>query len=325
MEGCAAAIGVQLFCYSYICQGMQGTDRKKCPRELEEDGKYIDDNCFDDQNNYSKFKPVWESLKSDPYFMKVYNLVDKSTRITYCFSELKKGEYDEDEPPLGNTTHLAIDSDALRLRYINRKTGKQVNLEEYSELSPKVLHPSNEWRGMININMETLNEKTMFHELNHAAQFLLDKEKKVSYSDVQMEVETRLILYYSIFILTPDRIRSDSRLMESHLSKVCGQLYYSDLLPLTGRFVSALGADWAVPKGSNGFYTTEELHSIFYHWFKNDLISAAKKENDDKFDLLMKSYARHIKTNVLPGKKDAYKWDPNSYTPNYYLFNLIKK
>ncbi len=28
MGGCAAAIGVQLFCYSYICQGMQGTDRK---------------------------------------------------------------------------------------------------------------------------------------------------------------------------------------------------------------------------------------------------------------------------------------------------------
>ena len=39
----------------------------------------------------------------------------------------------------------------------------------------------------------------------------------------------------------------------------------------------------------------------------------------------MMSYALFIKTCVKAGEKESYKWDPDSFTPNYYLLNLIRR
>ncbi len=291
--------------------------------EGDDEGMLVRDNCFDNQENYKKFKTVWESLFKDPTFLKVFNIVNNDKQITYCFSELKDNEY-KGTAPLAQTSPLAIDETALKIKFINRKNAKQINLEEYYELTKQLSQPENEWNGMIDVNMSKLNKKTLFHELNHAAQFLLMKKNNVPYTFVQMEVETRLILYYSIFISASEDVIKNRNKMYYHLINLLGEDNFSDLLPLTGDFRCGDDKEWPVLSEDNSkLYSYIELNNIFYHWFKSDLRGKEKEENDKKFDFIMKIYAKFFKE---CGKESSlYKWDPQSYTPNYHLFNLIRK
>ncbi|MBN1112618.1 MAG: Ig-like domain repeat protein, partial [Bacteroidales bacterium] len=200
------------------------------------EGGLITYDCFAKADNYKKFMGLWEKLKKNPRFKRVYEIVEKSTKTTYCFSELEKGMYNETNPPFGYATHLVYDTDAFRIWFVNHQTNKSVNIEEYYNLIQNISQPSNEWEGKIGVDISRINKTTIFHELNHAAQNILEMENGISYSDVQMEVETRLILYYDVFITAPDAIRKDYRKMYDYLINKLGKDNCGDLMPLTGYF-----------------------------------------------------------------------------------------
>ena len=69
--------------------------------EDEEEGKYIDENCFKNPQNFIKFKSYYDPLKSDPIFMKVFKLLDNSTKLAYCFDELTDEEIEENSTERG--------------------------------------------------------------------------------------------------------------------------------------------------------------------------------------------------------------------------------
>ncbi len=289
--------------------------------EKEEDGKYIDDNCFDDPANYQTFLPIYESLKTFPEYNKVFDLIDGLTNVSYCFSELKKGEFEQQKkPPLGNTINLSYNVDLyLGLSYRNIMTHEKASFLDYLSSPDKGLFiKPEEWKGMININMENISSVVIFHELNHAAQFVLTKVEGLYYTEALMEVETRMILFYSAFKKANKETRRDHDKMLAFLISTYGKGKVADLWPLTGYFHNENGDRKITYLERDGKLDYSEIYKVIYLYFSNFEKNSADDNNVKQFNLLMLDYAEWIKYRM------NYSFNPDEFTPNYYLLNKVK-
>lgn len=168
---------------------------------------------------------------------------------------------------------------------------------------------------MININMQTINNKTIFHELNHAAQFLLRMNNGATYSGPLMEVETRMILFYSPFLKADEATRKDSKKMRDFIIDFYGEPLSRDLQPLTGNFYGTQNSWYiAFPKNMTKGLSEQEIYSVIYKGFSS-LKNGDVNSND--FDYLMLRYAEWIKV------MEKYHWDFNQFKPNYYLLKKL--
>ncbi len=168
-----------------------------------------------------------------------------------------------------------------------------------------------------------MNSKTIFHELNHAAQFMLNKFEYRPYTSALQEVETRMILFYQVFLLAnSEEIRKDRVKMVELLKTKYKGSSIEDLLPLTGDFywgddqesINSIAAYFTQNKIK---YTKDAVYQIIYDWFSDN--AQNNEVNKENFDKLMNHYAGWLT------RRQGYEYNPTEFKPNYYLFDKLKK
>jgi hypothetical protein len=277
--------------------------------ESEEEGAYVDENCFKDPNNYVKFKSFFDPLKNDPLFMKVFKILDNSTKLAYCFDELTSEEIEENTTSKGTISGGTYPYEkATFIGMRNIKTHEKYWFNQALKMKGddlKNLIKSEDWKGRIGLNMSLVSGYVIFHELNHAVQYLLEIEGKGQYSDALREVETRMICFYAAFLKADVETRKDYLKMREFLESFYKNSYIKDLQALTG-------SELIIKKNdpTADIFSDKEIYSIVYNFFTG-------KENND-FNIIMKGYAKWIK------EKYDYTYNPDEFKSNFYLFYLIK-
>jgi hypothetical protein len=198
--------------------------------QSDEDGAYID-YCFTSIDKYNDFKVVEIQLEDIGTYNKVFSYVDKSTAVSICYSDFESEFYD------GGTDPYLKDVNIPNWMLRNKSTGELVHALEMilnnNIFSDEYINPE-EWRGNILFVVERLTPEAIFHELIHATQLILKQLNGYSYNHVKMEIEARLILFYSIFKKANIEVINNVDLMNSELEKYYGENFWVDLYPLTG-------------------------------------------------------------------------------------------
>ncbi|MFT3738444.1 MAG: hypothetical protein QM786_06775 [Breznakibacter sp.] len=286
----------------------------------ENEGEYLDLNCFDDIKNYNTFMRYYNTLdkSNNDVYEKVKSIIKENTKASYCFTELLNST------DLGQATPLIQDVayppfSAFR----NKKTQEKIEgVDAISKLLDSNYTEAEEWTGSIKINMNTINCKTIFHEMNHAAQFILEKSNKdISYSEALCEVETRMILFYSIYKTLPKDVRSDQEKMEKILLKQADNSI--DIKPLVGRFTSDAPRNYQnIDEFCKlfGYIDNEEYLKKRYNIIHKFMESKLNRTHVDdqtliEFCLIMENYAHWLST--------WYGFNKNVFSPNFYLFDKL--
>jgi len=273
------------------------------------EGEYVDENCFKDFMNYPQFKVCYEPLALFPLFNEVFDIIKTNTRISYCFSEMAITD------ALGKTYHPKVNSEVF-IR--NKKTNEVIPFIDYlTNKNSDTFGKPEDLRGMITINMGQITSKTIFHELNHAAQNVLKLIERAKYSDAAMEVETRMILYYSVFKKADEQTRKDKNKMKDLLALTYGAKIL-DLYPLIGNFYATEGQNPCVSNASYlGYITDADKYGLIYSYFyyKTQGLSNEKVTND--FNVLMRDYARWL---VQVGN---YEFDDTLFNPDFFLLDKL--
>lgn len=175
-----------------------------------------------------------------------------------------------------------------------------------------------DWSGKIYLKMNKFNSKTIFHELNHAAQNILSKEKGYIYSEALMEVETRMILFYSAFLKADEATRKDSKKMEIFLKNYYG-VNCDDLSPLWGEFFMTKDKKnkFLTEVKGEGYDKGDKIYKLVYDFFTH--LNSHKPQKNADFDLLMKDYARWLVFAY------GYSFEHNDFNPTYKLLEYINK
>jgi hypothetical protein len=277
--------------------------------EEEEEGAYIDENCFKDPNNFDKFKIFYDPLKKDTIFMKVFRLLDNSTKLAYCFDELTSEEIEESTTPKGTIGGFTEPYEkAIFIGMRSTKTHKKYWFKEALAMQDENLLDlikSEEWKGRIGINMNLISSYVIFHELNHAVQYLLELEGKGQYTGALREVETRMICFYAAFLKADESTRKDYLKMREFLKSYYNNSNIEDLMPLTG-------SNLLIKKSSETgeILSDKEIYTIIYKFFSG--------LNNNGFDQIMIEYATYLKNYY------GYTYKSEEFKPIYYLYNLIK-
>jgi hypothetical protein len=277
----------------------------------------LDENCFNSPENASIFNTYYKKLKQLTLFSKVIDYISKETKVSYCFSELNDKDASEIGGALGLTEPFDNNFEII-LRDIKTKEKVMTYLNFIGNPDKSKYYKT--YSGSILIKMSEINIKTIFHEVNHAAQLIiqLNVGTKADYSNALMEVETRMILFYSAFKMADEQTRINKDKMKTFLESTYGTDYYADLRPLVGDFfqTKTMENSYITEADGLGYSTEEEKYGLVYNYFSN--LNAETNNSINDFNILMKDYANWL---VASG---AYSFDASLFKPNYRLLLLLK-
>jgi hypothetical protein len=285
--------------------------------QSDEDGAYID-YCFSDQDNYKTFIDIKKDLIRLPFYLEVFSYINNSTVVSFCFNET------ENDNIGGGTSPRLLDSNLEGFILRNKYTGKKrliINEILNNNIFQNVFFDPEKWIGTISLNMKYISKEVIFHELNHAAQLMLQQLNSFNYHAVKMEIETRLILFYSVFLLADEAVQKDWELMRDELVMHYDDNIIKDLYPLLGHMYNLEGKEcFGYSSEIQGeFSICEDRYNLVYSYFSNRGNSSVV----DDFNKYMLDYQRWLY--VIRGY-DKY-WQANDYSRTdfeYYLLNKLE-
>ena len=172
-----------------------------------------------------------------------------------------------------------------------------------------------DYRGYIFLNMDKLNKETVFHELNHAAQRVLNyNNRSYAYNEATMEVETRMILFYAAFLDATPKEREDGEKMKEKFKKFYG---ISDL-GTNAAFFGEGNIDLTLNRNYPMNTSKRSIYAISYAYFNN--IVNSKENGDDEtknFNFLMDQLAKDLVNRA------KYTFKPEDLNSDYYLFDKL--
>ena len=272
---------------------------------------------FSSKANEDLFNKMNNELMKIGLYKAVYNYIEKETGITYAFVE--------DAPSIGPRTYKERTGAATSLEYNSGDVG--VLLDEnfnfkcvsfaitdedkkeivyVEKLPPEDFSMFKSHRGYILLKMDKLNKETLFHELNHAAQYILYKNNGYAFNDATFEVETRMIVFYAAFKAAPQTTRENRKAMKTFFLN-----YYG--LSNLGTFAPFLGEEV-------GFRDSQSMSFDYYYNFCR-LYFSSKIDGIDAEHIVYTEFKRMMEdlaTNL--NKEYEFKKD---FVPNYYLIDKL--
>ncbi len=294
-----------------------------------DDEGMILENCFDEHVNEQKFNKVKAKLKGMSIYNKVFKFINDESEILYCFKEKGPKNYVEVDKALGVTHKM----NPYITIFMQSPYGK-ISFDDYfKKINTFSKENKLKYKGYIELKMDNVSPYVIFHELNHAAQFIIAQKDGVNYSEATLEVETRLILFYQAFINADEATRNDADKMKAFLEKFYNN-QADDLLP----FVGLLRYKKDIKNGKTYNYSIKGIERLLLDNGKNiekvyykhvyDLLiipyfTAKLKDSfaqEGYFREYMKEYAKWIK------EEFGYSYEPTEMRNGFYLFEkLVKK
>ena len=276
---------------------------------------------FSSEANRKLFEKINKELIKMPFYNEVYQYIEKETNVTYAFTEdmasIAPKSYTN---RLGAATPLRFgdldmvfrnfNMEVINFAFVDDEKKEVISMDDMFQLKTKPW-----FHGFILLKMdkEESNLKgTIFHELNHAAQFILYSNNRYPFNEATLEVETRMIMFYSAFKNASEDIRKDGNKMKEHFKKFYG------MTSVRSDFAVFLGDALLMHQHLGKEYSYDEVYNICYKYFSSRVKNEKPNDADqEQFDTLMLELSRTLR------KDFGYSFGYNSFKPNYYLLDML--
>ena len=263
---------------------------------------------FSSEENKKKFDAVFNKLLRIEEFKKVFDLIKDETMYKYMVME---DLYTSDGTRSGAATSLKFNNrevffnsktrtfETISFAYLDNEKNEVTYFDitdQGSFISYVELLKLSTNNGYIFLDMDKVDQNVVFHEFNHAAQFILNHKAPAvyTYNVATMEVETRMIIFYAAFKNADEKTRKDSRKMREHLIKFYGLNGISSFGIFFGESDHIkITLEGDNPLGVSGAGVYEKLTYVYF----NDLLLTGESNPSDTFNKLMKDYARYLRRN----------------------------
>jgi hypothetical protein len=285
-----------------------------------EEGAILNDNCFEDQANYTKFKAVFDKCSSVfSAFNQVIDYINNDKNITYCASDLTpeklKALPPEKQMAAGEATRPSNPFPFVILKW-----------KDHSIFNPEI-GISKLLYGMVDFDpKDGFNNNTVFHEFIHAAQFIYDINNKIQTLEARQETEVRVIILYSVYKNAPKDAKKDANSFTNYLYSIIGSSYVQ--FPLIDMMISAGANNNPDNDVFSGYTSISGLYSnpyeAFSGYFEAKMNNTLTKIISDDFRVLLWNYSEWLKIKYTGySKMDTKTWNAtNNNTP--FFDNYIK-
>ena len=284
---------------------------------------------FSSEENKKKFDRIFNKLNEIKEFQEVFNLIEEEATYKYMVTE---DLYTLNTKRSGAATSLKFNNRDVLL---NPKTGifeaisfaymdNEKNELTYVDISdPNASNSFIErlklptYNGFIFLDMDRVDENVVFHEFNHAAQYIINHKGK-AYDYVNMEIETRMIIFYAAFKAASQATRENRGAMWTHF------LNFYGFTEMPGDFAIFFGE--GLPNTIGGLPVTKDLYyACFMEHFLHRMGKLAREKDRQTVKEMMLRVAYILKEKAGYNFEEGTVTEDNIIAKQHLLDLLINK